>query len=320
MLLEIFKSNKSIVGVLVVILSIVLWMPGFFISQEVILKTQVANFNGIDFLFSPRWLNIIITSLLISGQAIYLNYIVSTNKLLKSNSFLVAVFYVLLNGAGLVLFSLNLLLVVNTLVLLLIHQLFKLYNLQQANATIFNVGFFLGLAVVLYNPFILLLPLAIFGIAYVRTPKGKDFLILIIGFLVPFIYWVTYLYLNNQLIFTIDNYLLFHSDKIDKVIIKNYYFLSFVSFLSILAIFNLILLIGRNVVKTRKLLMMVFLLMGVSALTYFFKLQDLRFTYLILIVPLSIILANFFTGIKKRAIGELAFMLLLVSIILDYFL
>lgn len=320
MLLEIFKSNKSIVGVLVVILSIGLWIPGFFISQEVILKTLAANFNGIDFLFSPRWLNVILTSLLISGQAIYLNYIVSSNKLFKSNSFLVALFYVLLNGAGLVLFSLNLILIVNTFVLLLLHQLFKLYNLQQASTTLFNLGFFVGIATVLYNPLIVLLPLTIFGIAYVRTPKGKDFLILLTGLLVPFIYWLTYLYLTNQLITIIDNYVLFHTNKVDKVTITNYYFLSFVSFLSILAILHLILSIGRNVVKTRKLLMMVLLLLGVCLVTYLFKTQDARITYLILTVPVAIVLANFFTSVKKRILGELIFILLIVTILLDYFL
>ena len=320
MLLEIFKSNKSIVGVLIVILSVVLWIPGFFISHETILATPIVGFSGVDFLFTPRWLNVIFTALLISGQAVYLNYIVSVNKLFKSNSFLAALFYVLLNGAGLVLFSLNLILIVNTFVLLLLHQLFKLYNLQQATTTLFNLGFFVGIAIVLYNPLIVLLPLTIFGIAYVRTPKGKDFLILLIGLLVPFVYWITYLYLTNQLITTIDNYVLFHTNEVDKVVTTNYYFLGFVSLLSILAMLNLILTIGRNVVKTRKLLMMVLLLLGVSSVTFLFSTQDYRVTYLILTVPVAIVLANFLTSIKKRIIGELIFILLIVSILLDYFL
>jgi hypothetical protein len=320
MLLEIFKSNKSIVGVLVVILSVVLWIPGFFISHETILATPIVSFSGVDFLFTPRWLNVLLTTLLIGGQAVYVNYIASVNKLFKSNSFLAALFYVLLNGAGLVLFSLNLILIVNTFVLLLLHQLFKLYNLQQAATTLFNIGFFVGLATVFYNPLIVLLPLAIYGIAYIRTPKGKDFLILLIGLLVPFTYWTTYLYLTNQLITTIDNYVLFHIDKVDKVVTTNYYFLGFVSLLSILAVLNLILTIGRNVVKTRKLLMMVLLLLGVCSVTYLFSTQDYRVTYLILTVPLAILLANLFTSIKKRILSELIFILLIVTILLDYFL
>ena len=320
MLLEIFKSNKSIVGVLVVMLSVILWVPGFFISHETILETQVASFNGLEFLFAPRWLNVLLTALIIAGQAVLLNYIVNSNKVLKSNSFLVGLFYVLLNGVGLVLFSLNLIIVVNIFVLLLIHQLFKLYNLQQANASLFNLGFFVGISVVLYNPLIVLLPLAIFGIAYVRTPKGKDFLVLLIGFLIPFIYWFTYLYLTNELVATIDNYVLFYTDEVDNAIATNYYFLGFISFLSVLAVFNLFLTIGKNVTKTRKLLMMVLLLFGVLACTYFFRTQDCRATYLLLVVPISIILANFFTGIKRRGIGELVFILLIVTILLDYFL
>mgnify|MGYP003654081629 CR=1 FL=1 len=320
MLLQIFKSNQSIVGLLVVLFSVLLWVPGFFVSQEEIVKLGIVTFNEFDFLFQPRWLNVFLTSLLIGGQAIFLNYIINSNKVLKSTTFLVALFYVLIYGSAFGLFSLNLILIVNTFVLLVLHQLFMLYNSTQVNATLFNLGFFVGIASVLYNPLLILFPLVIFSIAYIRTPKGKDFLILIIGFLIPFIYWVSYLYLTNQLIPIIDNYLLFHYAVVDKGIFANSYFLYLLGLFSIIAIFNMLAMLGRKVVKTRKLLIIVLLLLLVSLATYFYRMQDFRVTYLILGVPIAIILAHFFLNMKRKMLAELIFVMLIVGLVLDYFL
>ena len=320
MLLQIFKSNQSIVGLIVVLLTVLLWIPGFFVSQEMILNIEVVKFNGFDFLFEPRWFNVVLTSLLIGGQAIFLNYIINSHKVLKSKTFLVALFYVLINGSAFVLFSLNLILVVNTFILLMLHQLFMLYNSVQANARLFNLGFFVGVVAVLYNPLIILFPLVIFSITYVRTPKGKDFLILIIGLLVPFIYWSAYLYLTNQLITTIDNYLLFHQDTVEKGIILNSYFLYGLGLLTLAAIFNLLTTLGRKVVKTRKLLIIVLLLLLVSSATYFYNTQNFRVTYLLLGIPVAIILAHFFLNMKRKMLAELIFVMLIVGLVLDYFL
>jgi hypothetical protein len=320
MLLQIFKSNQTIVGLIVVLLSVLLWIPGFFVSQALILESGAVAFNGVNFLFEPRWLNVLLTSLLISGQAIFLNSIINSHKVLKSNTFLVALFYVLINGSAFVLFSLNLILIVNTFILLMLHQLFLLYNASQANGTLFNLGLFVGVASVLYHPLIVLFPLTIFCIAYIRTPKGKDFLILIIGFLVPFFYWVTYLYLTNHLVTTIDNYFLYHRDAVDKGIAFNNYFLYVLGILTLAAFFNLITTLGRKVVKTRKLLITVLLLIIVSATTFLFKSQDFRATYLLLSVPIAILLAHFFLDMKRKMLAELMFVVLLVSLVLGYFL
>ncbi len=320
MLLEIFKSNKSIVGVLAIILSVVLWIPGFYISQDIIELTPTLNFNSTNFLFEPRWLNIIVTSLLVGFQAVFLNFIVNSHKVLKSNSFLAALFYVLLNGAGLVLFSLNLILVVNTFVLLMLYSLFKLYGLQNANATIFNLGMFLGISFVLHSHFIVLFPIAVFTITYVRTSNVKDYIILLIGFLVPGIYWLTYLFLNDELLQFITEYEFIQNVAASNSIEKGYYFLVVLSVISIAAVFNLITTIGRNVVKVRKLQVIIVFLTLACLIIFLFRLGDYTTIYLIMVLPLSIVLANLFVNIKRRGLAELGFIILLVSLLLDYFL
>lgn len=320
MLLQIFKSNQSIVGLLVVLLTIALWVPGFFISQEIILSKASTKFNDIFFLFEPKWINVLLTSFLIGGQAIFLNYIINSQKLLKSNTFLVALFYVIINSAGGLIFSLNSIVIANTFILLILHQIFKLYNVSSANSIIFNLGLFIGVATVIYLPLISLLLLGLIAITYVKPPKGKDFLILLIGFFVPIIYWVTYLYLTNQISTITKGIDIF---KISFTVQENYdwsYFTIVFWIIVFISLFNLIVSLGRNVMKIKKLLMISLLLMFFCGLTTFISNQNYLITYLLLSIPSAIFIAHFFSNIKRKILGELLLIIIIAAVVLDYFL
>lgn len=319
MLLEIFKSNKSIVGVLVVISSITLWVPGFFTVSGASINISSIGMGSVNFLFEPKWLNIILTSILIGGQALYLNYIINTHKLLKTTSHLVALFFVLLSGSGLFDFSLNVIIVANSFVLLAFGQLFRLYNLPEATSTLFNLGLYVGLATLIYSPLIVLFPLALFTLSYVRSPKGRDFIVVLIGFALPLLYWGTYLFLTDGLFGFIENSVLFPKGEASNSLMVSYYFVYTIGAISLLSFFYLIVSMGRNVVKTRKLSVVVILLL-LSCLSTILLNQHYILTFLILVIPLTVLISNFVENIKKRWQRELIFLVLIAALILDYFL
>jgi len=319
MLLEIFKSNKSIVGVLVVIFSIILWVPGFFVAGGVVVNVNSIGLGKINFLFEPKWLNVMLTSILIGGQALYLNYIINKHKLLKSTSHLVALFFVLLNGCGIFVFSLNTLIVANSFVLLAFGQLLKLYNLPEATSTLFNLGLFIGLATLIYSPLIALFPLALFTLSYVRSPKGRDFIVVIIGAALPMLYWGTYLFLTDGLFSFIENFKLFPENEVNNAVTLNFYFIYTVGVMTLMSFFYMLISIGRNVVKTRKLSVVVILLLLVSLATILLN-QQYILTFIILIIPITIVVANFVENIKKRWQRELIFIVLITALVLDYLL
>ena len=319
MLLEIFKSNKRIVGGLIVLLSIILWVPGFFVDGGINVNANSVSLGGINFLFEPKWLNIVLTSILIGGQGLFLNYTITTHKLLKTNSYLVALFYVLLNGCGLFIFSLSAIIVANSFVLLAVSQLFKLYNLSQATSTLFNLGLFVGLASIIYFPFIVFFFIALFSLSYICSPKGRDFLVVFIGAGLPFLYWGVYLFLTNDVFKFLESFILFPQEVNSTIIGAHYYFLYAIGAVGVLSFIYLLISLGRNVAKTRKLLVVVLVMTLVCGCTLFFT-QKYSWTYLVMIIPGAIVIANFMENIKKRWQRELIFYTLVFSLVLDYFL
>lgn len=306
MVLEIFKSNKSVVGALIVLLTAVLWFPGFLSDME---------FSVIEFF--PKWLGVLLGLILIGVQAIFLNYIINSNKLLKSSSFLVALFFVLLSSAGFSNLDFNTLIIANTFVLLQLHQLFKLYNQQNANSTIFNLGFFVGIGTILYHPLALLFVLAIIGIAYVRTPNVKDFILLIIGVSVPLIYLAAYFFMTNELEGFYES--INHID-LNMVEEESKYFFTYTAIIIfVISFFSLLSSINRSVVKTRKLYVMIILLFIFTASTFLLN-YNLKNLYIVLTIPVAVIIGSYTAKIKKRIIGELILIAFIGAILLDYFL
>lgn len=321
MLLKIFKSNQRIMGVIVVIFSIVLWVPGYFKQLYLSTDSELLFSNFYHYLFSIQWLNILFTSLLIGFQALFLNYFINNQKLIKVNSYLVAFFYVLLNGANYYLFSFNAVVFSNTFLLLGLYQLFKLYNLTSATSILFNAGLLFGLSVIIYPPYIILFILVWIGLSYLRTPKLNDYIVALVGLLIPFIYWVSYQFIQDEItIVTLNVFFAEHLLKPDIDLVSNNYFFYLLAFFILLALFNTIGFLNRSVVKIRKLLVIVLLLAAISFLILLLNNNDLMGLYLLLIIPFSVLLANFVSNIKKSWQGELMIILLVGVIIISYFL
>src|SRR5690606_10199379 len=134
MVIRIFKTNQVIANAFVLLLSILLWIPGYFVVVKINLPNySLFNFFGAWLLEMPS-LQVFITSVLIGLQAIFLNHIVNEEKLIKGNSHLVGLFFVVLNAASSLLLSINPIVVVNFFVLGVIYFFFKLYTLTNAKS------------------------------------------------------------------------------------------------------------------------------------------------------------------------------------------
>jgi len=321
MLLNIFKSNQRIAGVGVLILSLVLWIPGYFKQSAIVVNSKIPFIEAFNFLHEKNWINITLTSILIGGQAIYLNYLVNYNKLLKTNSYVLAFFYVLLNGACYKVFSFNAIILANTFLLLGLHQLFRLYNMTDSASVIFNAALFFGISTLVYPPLIVLFPLIWIALSYLRSPKAKDFLVAIIGFLLPFVYWFTYLFLIDEFD-KIDIGFIFQNPIINQeLIIEPFsYFFGLLGVILLLALFSSISFLNRTVVKTRKLFVLIILLLLSCLPILFFNEKDYIALFLTLILPGSIVISNYILNLRKGWQAELLTLLLLTTIVVSYFL
>ncbi|MDB4534788.1 DUF6427 family protein, partial [Vicingaceae bacterium] len=280
-------------------------------------SSESAKFISTGFI----WLDLAISIALISIQAVYLNIIVNEYKLLDNNSHLASLMFVLLNSAFLLLFSLNQVVIANTFILLGIHQLLRIYDSKGSFALSFNAGFLISIATTIYFPNAIFLLLFWVGIIYMITPKWRDFAITLIGFSVPIIYVVSYSFVFDNL-----NVLELNSSQ-TSVYNMNWSILGSIDkalFFIILGILILALLsvisnMSKGVLRTRKMLVVI-ILMGLFGLgTIILNKADYLATFVVLTIPLSILIANFFQGIKKQWLAELLFLCLLTVIVVNYF-
>ena len=79
--------------------------------------------------------------------------------------------------------------------------LFFIYHHNQTQAYLFNAGLFWGLSILVYPPFLAMLPLYLLGARFVRYTRGRDFILLITGLLTPVWIWVAFSYLSGEINF-----------------------------------------------------------------------------------------------------------------------
>jgi hypothetical protein len=312
MLIGLFKSNQKAVNVITILLVMLLWVPAFF-SIEVGL--QVIS-TGL------RWVDLLLMICLLICQAIYLNFVVSEYKLVKDNSHLTSLAYVILNSCFLCLFELNAVVLSNTFVLVALHQLFRLYGTKNNFTISYAIGILIGIAGLIYSPMFIYFILLWAFLIYTITPSWRDFIVSLLGFLTPLAYYLVYKFVFDELaMFNLMDYLSqTFIVSLDSLSIYNQLFLLGLFFIVVFAILNLFVTISRSGVKVSKFLVMVFLMLFLGVGSLFLNQNDFIATFLVLTVPLAIIIANFFQNMQKVWLSEILFLYLMVTILLGYFL
>ena len=311
MLIGVFKSNQKLINGLTVLLLSLLWIPAFFLD------------NGTHGLISTGvwWLDLFLMIFLLACQSIYLNYLASEYKLVKDNSHLTSLIYVILNSCFLWFFELNAVVIANTFVLIALHQLFRIYGTKNHFSLSFGTGLLLGLAGLIYFPMFAYFILLWAFLIYTTTPTWRDFFVSLIGLSLPIVYYIVYKFVFGDLL------MLNLSDYLNQIFVINWE--TFTAFnqlflIGLLLIFGFALLklvavINSSVVKTSKLLIMAVLMLVLGFGSLFLNQYDFLATFLMTSIPVAIIIANFFQNLKKVWLAEVLFLCLMILMILGYF-
>ena len=310
MLISVFKSNQTIVNGLTALLFAFFCTLTFFFGAG--LNPNITT--------GFRFLDFILLFFLVTGQAIYLNYIVNNYKLTRVDSHLTSLVFVLLNSVFLWFFELNWAVIANTFVVMALHQLFRLYGTKNHFSIIFNTGLLIGMAGMIYFPMALYMLVFCMFLIYTTTPTWRDFVIAFIGFFVPTAYYIIY-----QIIVKTGLIINYNTD-VQHLFAVSWETLAPVHQLQLLgwaivfvfALIYLLATIGSSVIKKRKLLMMTLLMLVVGLNSLWLNQYDFSATLLIISIPISIIMAIFFQNIKKIWLAEIIFLCLLIVLILGY--
>lgn len=161
---------------------------------------SLGNVLHVDFsLFGNILLRVLISILLIFGQALLVAQFIIKNKMSRNLSLipgavmaLALAFFVYPNIIHPVLFA-------NLAFLLSLSSLYQVYKKYNPIGYLFNSGFFLGLATLIYAAYGSFFIVIILGIFSLRSIKAKEVLQFIVGFLTPFFFLLVFAFYQSLL-------------------------------------------------------------------------------------------------------------------------
>lgn len=323
-MLSFFKSNNPVV-VIFYILYLVLFRVCFaFISIDVSFvfeHREPLSFLLFNLLknFSSAYFNIslVLGAVLCFVQALLINGIINENKILPKKNYLAGAVYIILASF----FKESLLLtptsVALTFLIISIARLFSLVRKEKSYGDVFDVGFLVAVATLFYFPSVLFILFAYIGLATVRPFNYRDWTIVLLGFLSPFLLMFTYYYWhdNAPLFFTdmanLHNgwFIRTSLELTDKIMIGGMAICTGVCLVLLPASLYSSLIQLRKFANT----LVVFIVVVFFAVALQ---QTIHLSHLVLLaLPLSIIISMVFMQIKRNLVSEVIHLILILLVL-----
>jgi len=203
--IRLFRSGNPYTILLLVIYTLLI--KAFFIFHPSLPQAHAADgflFNALEYrltgIFHDRagWF-VLLTMALLFTQAISLNRIVRETRLLPRATYLPAMSYLLITTFFKQWNVFSAALIVNTLMLWALPQMIGLYNKNSAKETVFNIGFIIGVASLVYFPAIIFLLLIWMVLVISRPFRPAEWLLAILGMACPFYFVGAYLFLTDRI-------------------------------------------------------------------------------------------------------------------------
>ncbi len=141
----------------------------------------------------------VLSFIILFSQATLLNSICNYHKMLPRASYLPGMSYILVTSLLPDWGHFSAPLLINSIMIWCWYRMVALYNSSTPVSAIFNIGFLLGIATLLYIPAIAFLILLFFALLIMRPFRIQEWFIGFIGFTAPFYFLILVLYFVHQL-------------------------------------------------------------------------------------------------------------------------
>jgi len=266
----------------------------------------------------PLAVQVILFHALLVAQALRLNMVMQDLRMFSSVNYVPAMTYVLLSGLMMRSDMITEALVSNSLTLWIFIKLSRLYNNPAPKTLLFNIGIIAGVSILLFHPTAILIVVVLFALAVVRPFRIAEWLVLLLGILLPYYFVFVFLYLNNQFSL-VGAYLPNVSFGSPLKGLENTYLinLGFILFATLVGLYQLQLHVGRLVIQIRKNwgVMMVLLFMLLISPFLFSSLGAQ--VLLMCLIPLSATISNGYSNPKSLLMPNFLFWTALGLIIIN---
>ncbi|MEW5845097.1 MAG: DUF6427 family protein [Bacteroidota bacterium] len=324
MLLKAIQKGRFGSAVLITLMLIALWLTtllGKAPSYSFIFDSFPMPFYGALASYLnryPFWLNIVSFALFfVSG--IYLLALNNKYIILKSRSYLPALFFALCAAAFLPIQRLNPALVSLILVLLSIDHLFAIYQNREPLDNLFRAGLAVGMATLFYAPAVTVAIWALLTLLVLRSFNVREWFVLIFAFTVPWLIYMLILFIANADILTPYHAFLTSLFTESEPAIDDKIFWIFLGFLAIPFGVSLISVFPR--LAFQKIIIRryftVFLYLFLIGVISFFVIPGVSYEiFYIIAVPSAFIFSSYFSDAKPNFWNELLLWLPIIGAIL----
>lgn len=310
---QIFKQRSPLTFVLLIILILVLNIKSFLIASLPQTSSSTFVFNSIvkllSFLlsnYSMLW--VLLSALLLSIQAFWLNRVLIKHHLVENNEYFTTYSFIVLSSLLHSSSMFSSFLLTNFIVIYILDLLFTTRNQEQSHKQIYQIGISYSIALLLDFNIIIFLPFLIATILLLRPFKIKEWVILVLGLILPIYILFSFLFITNQLEL-IKPWFVIQSKFHHQDLFSGRFWFVTLSCLSwcALALFSLYRLLITAPVTLRRYWSVI----NISILGFFFVFSfntlPLPISFVILVPMLSILFQNAFTNARFNKINIIGF-------------
>jgi len=294
----------------------------FILPKPEIINTENAFplfLSMLRYLASMRVLTICISLILIVLQAFYLTVVINRHSVLKENSHLPALLYVVLMSCFPEQLTFNPLLFTNFFIILFLNSLFHFYRIDSAVFQVFDAGLYIGIASLFYWPAMFLFPLIWAALIVLRPFSLREWIASVAGLLLPIMAFAVILYWFDLMSLASIEAILQPFYRVQfSAVYNNTYFILF-GILALIGIASLVS-FSRELgtfakLRTRKYLALMIWFFLFAALSYLVSVKKSMVSLSFMAIPFSVLTSNYFLSLRNRIIAEVIFLILLAAVI-----
>jgi hypothetical protein len=201
--LHLFRNNSPYTVIILLILTLGLKLQALGHPLMPVIDAHQALFAQVVYFFRGIWGHsafsfTLLAVLLTFAQSLYQKSITDRHRLFTKNTYLPAFVYIIITSLHPSLGYFSAPLLVNWLVLGALDAVLRFTQREEHQRAIFNVGFMLGTAAVLYFPALAYLLFFLLALILLRSFRVGEWVVAGLGYLTPFYFAVCLLYLFDQ--------------------------------------------------------------------------------------------------------------------------
>ena len=322
MITSLFRSNQPFALFVLPVVTAVLWLPAFLHPQTISIEHAMPLYQlCCGWLTDDPLMASITGAVLVLGGGYLLNFLSNDHEVLPRPSYLSAICYVVLMSCAPPQLTLHPLVFANIFLMLAVHKLMNTYRRDNAFAQVFDAGFFIALGALFYFPSVVLFPVIWVGLGVMRAFNWREWVITLIGLMVPFLFVAVYYYWYDELQYLWE-------DKVRYPIANRFFQFKLTTPFTILLIMlgwvfllsagKLVTGIRVSKLKAKNSLLVLVWLSFFSAVSMLLAPTVSLTYYSFLAVPLSVFFANYLLLVRRIWWGELIFWLLAGAIAFNH--